>query len=865
MNDLTGQMLGKYQVIERLGRGGMADVYRAYQPGLNRFVAIKVMHAHLSDESGFIERFKREAQSVAALRHPNIVNVIDFDAEHGEYYMVMEYIQGESLKARLKAGGAMPLEEVLPLIIKLADAVAYAHRQGMIHRDIKPANILFSNPETPILTDFGVAKIANLTQLTASGASVGTPAYMSPEASRSESVDERSDIYSLGIVMYEMLTGILPFDADTPFAIIYKQINEPPPSVRKFIDVPEPVERVLLKALAKNPADRYQSAGEFKDALLGTQSPGSNDIPTAALPKTKTVAKLSAMASDATVIGTDEAPAVGKKSNTTGLLVLAGVVITVIAIVIVILSSQNNPTPAAQSSIQSASGTQRAPNATATASPTITASPTETETPTATATPTRPAPKNGPTPIPTVNASDLLEYKFSEKYATTPGQDIRALLSKDQPFDALKLILDTIKADPKAQDMITLRDMLNNAILGGIWKNLNEGRPSQALDAVQKAVALYPDAFDWRVLEVVTLLSFRNKDDSAEVEKVNTALTKAATLIQEAPDRSEVYATLCWHYYNWPYSDGEKAMDYCTRAIERGSNQYRVYLIRGLVRRWSNGSADAILADFKQAQALAPDNPDVYGARADYYFDNGNYTAALVDYEQSYTLVPQMDKEARLAFVYLVLKQGDKAYTMYRKRIVDDRVSDAGYLAEGAFIAWSAGKTEDARTWYDLALLLDPKVQLALYVKALVAWDDKKLDVALAAFDQILQIDGTSYNRFANRLLNRQIFADRGRVLAAMGSLDDAVKAYADAINADGSWTTLYIEQAEIYIKLKNADDARSDLQRALDLNKNTKDEAERTKIIDLLRQVAEITPPPSDVPTQEPTEVPTLAATPAS
>jgi len=128
-----------------------------------------------------------------------------------------------------------------------------------------------------------------------------------------------------------------------------------------------------------------------------------------------------------------------------------------------------------------------------------------------------------------------------------------------------------------------------------------------------------------------------------------------------------------------------------------------------------------------------------------------------------------------------------------------------------------------------------------------------------------LQIDGTSYNRFANRLLNRQIFADRGRVLAAMGSLDDAVKAYADAINADGSWTTLYIEQAEIYIKLKNADDARSDLQRALDLNKNTKDEAERTKIIDLLRQVAEITPPPSDVPTQEPTEVPTLAATPAS
>jgi serine/threonine protein kinase len=269
MKDLTGATLGKYQVLERLGRGGMADVYRAYQPGMDRYVAIKVLHGHLSEDTGFIARFKREAQSVGTLRHPNIVQVIDFDAVDDEYYMVMEFIDGDTLKALLSRRGALPVTEAIALMVKIADAVSYAHRAGMIHRDIKPANIMMTAAGEPILTDFGIAKILSATNLTATGVAVGTPAYMSPEAGRGEKVDERADIYSLGIMLYEMVTGAPPFDADTPWAVILKHINEPLPRPTAVLpSLPQSMEKILLKALTKAPDDRYQTAADFREALV---------------------------------------------------------------------------------------------------------------------------------------------------------------------------------------------------------------------------------------------------------------------------------------------------------------------------------------------------------------------------------------------------------------------------------------------------------------------------------------------------------------------------------------------------------------------------------------------------------------------
>ncbi|MGF1504899.1 MAG: protein kinase [Anaerolineae bacterium] len=274
--------------MERLGRGGMADVYKAYQPGMDRYVAIKVMHPHLAYDDDFVARFQREARSVANLHHPNIVQVFDFDVEDDEtYYMVMEYVEnGTSLKDMLQdlasEGKRLPLDMTLSIISKLADALDYAHSEGMVHRDIKPANILLPSTQRPLLSDFGIAKLMGQTGLTASGAMIGTPAYMSPEQGRGETADHRSDIYALGVVFYEMVLGRPPYDADTPYAIILKHINEPLISPRSMdASLPLSVERLCLRALSKDLDARFQSAGEMRavanealNELKETTAPG---------------------------------------------------------------------------------------------------------------------------------------------------------------------------------------------------------------------------------------------------------------------------------------------------------------------------------------------------------------------------------------------------------------------------------------------------------------------------------------------------------------------------------------------------------------------------------------------------------------
>jgi hypothetical protein len=248
----------------------MAEVYKAYHPGLDRYVAVKVLHPFLAQEEDFLTRFQREAKAVAALRHSNIVQVFDFDFDRDRnlYYMVMEFIDGRSLKVRLEQliarGERMPLDEAVRIIADVGDALSYAHQRGMVHRDVKPANVMFNSDGHVILTDFGIAKMVNVTGLTASGAMVGTPAYISPEQGLGEAGDERSDIYSLGVMLYQLVTGVLPFDADTPMGVVFKHIREPLPSPRAIRpDLSQSVEDVIARAMAKNPDHRFQTVAEF--------------------------------------------------------------------------------------------------------------------------------------------------------------------------------------------------------------------------------------------------------------------------------------------------------------------------------------------------------------------------------------------------------------------------------------------------------------------------------------------------------------------------------------------------------------------------------------------------------------------------
>jgi serine/threonine protein kinase/tetratricopeptide (TPR) repeat protein len=269
MEDLTGRTIGGYQIVEKIGRGGMATVFRAYQPSLDRDVAIKVLPPYYAEQDPtFLQRFKREARAIAKLRHPNILMVIDFGEEGDLAYLVMEYVTAGTLKERMKR--PMRLEQIYNLVGQVGDALQYAHDQGVVHRDIKPSNIMLPKPDWALLTDFGLATIVGGSFLTQSGMTVGTPAYMSPEQGSGERVDHRTDIYAMGIMLYEMVVGEVPYTAETPMAVVVKHIVDPLPIPReKNPDVPEELQRVILKSLAKNPDDRYQRAAEFTNALKG--------------------------------------------------------------------------------------------------------------------------------------------------------------------------------------------------------------------------------------------------------------------------------------------------------------------------------------------------------------------------------------------------------------------------------------------------------------------------------------------------------------------------------------------------------------------------------------------------------------------
>jgi len=263
---------GRYKIDSMLGQGGMSAVYRATDPNLKRVVAVKLIHPHLSTDDEFIYRFKREAAAVAAFRHPNIVQVYDFNNDGEVYYMILEFIPGETLQDRLKhlksSDTKMPVQQAIKIILNVCDALSYAHKQGMIHRDIKPANIMLDTHGQAILMDFGIVKILDETTHTSTGAVLGTARYMSPEVIRSEMPDERSDLYSLGVTFYEMLSGDPPFNADSAMSLLMRHLNDPVPDLNsKRQDLPPELIRIVNKALEKDRDDRYRSASEMAGDL----------------------------------------------------------------------------------------------------------------------------------------------------------------------------------------------------------------------------------------------------------------------------------------------------------------------------------------------------------------------------------------------------------------------------------------------------------------------------------------------------------------------------------------------------------------------------------------------------------------------
>ncbi len=390
--DVRGQNLGPYQIRDELGGGGMSVVYRAWDPKLGREVAIKVLARQFTRDENYIKRFEQEAAVLAQLRHAHIVPLFDYGADRGYPYLVMPLVEGGMLAEEMR-GRILPLRRVREVITQLGSALDYAHSRQVIHRDIKPANVLIDEQGNCLLSDFGVAKIlAGPAQVLTGTGTPGTPGYMSPEQLRGDPIDARSDIYSLGVMLYQMTTGHLPFEADTPYGGALKALQTPPPSPQLLNeDLPDGVERVILKALEKDPDQRYATAGALVRAL-------HKAIPDAPDPGT---------GSDTEVRTGDS----GRRGTRLIRFLAAGAVLLLAAILLLSWQAGSggraSPTPSLAPNVISAitqPSPSAAPAASATPTPTSTATPAPTPTPTVTASPT-------PTPTPT-SCPDSSPYRL---------------------------------------------------------------------------------------------------------------------------------------------------------------------------------------------------------------------------------------------------------------------------------------------------------------------------------------------------------------------------------------------------------------------------------------------------------------------
>jgi serine/threonine-protein kinase len=289
---MVGEVLAdRYELEELVGTGGMSSVFRAHDRLLDRKVALKILHQQYSDDDEYVERFRREARSVAALSHPNIVTVIDRGEHEGRQFIVFEYVDGENLKRLIERRGPAPVATALQLGMEIARGLSFAHQQGLVHRDVKPQNVLLNGDGGAKVTDFGIARSLDVQHgMTQTGTVLGTSDYIAPEQAQGQRVDAHTDVYSLGVVLYELLTSEVPFPGENFVAVAMRHINEPPPPIRdKRPDVPPRVEAAVHKAMAKRPEDRFATmadlCGELEACLAELETAGTQLAPTVAAPR----------------------------------------------------------------------------------------------------------------------------------------------------------------------------------------------------------------------------------------------------------------------------------------------------------------------------------------------------------------------------------------------------------------------------------------------------------------------------------------------------------------------------------------------------------------------------------------------------
>jgi tetratricopeptide (TPR) repeat protein/tRNA A-37 threonylcarbamoyl transferase component Bud32 len=593
MGDLEGRNLGPYRLLEQLGAGGMATVYKAYHAAMDRYVAIKVLPPHLARDPNFRARFEREARTIARLEHRYILPVHDVAENDGIPYLVMRYTDSGDL-AGLIASERLTTQRMIELVGQVAEALDYAHRQGVIHRDIKPANVLISRDGDALLADFGIAKIYEDTlQLTGEGHMVGTPAYMAPEQLQGKAVDARTDVYALGVVLYQALTGECPFVAETPLAVAMMHIHNPLRPPRQINStIPDPIERIILRAMAKNAADRYQTAGEMADALR--QAAGLTPLPGAIVSLSPVVATPPSAPAVPPSVATQVLDAgVPQRAGArtwwiAGASVAALVVVAALAFILT-----------------------RGPAGNSTAS----------------------SPTTGAV------ATSVLQEDIREPLATAMRQ-----LDQNDARAALETLKSALAAHPDDPDLLAARGIANVLYTGAdearadIERALSlaannplayyaRGYLNQNIDKSDEAIADFTHAieldpsFARAYYQRGQLLGYPKDDQAGKRRDIDRAIELDPDLIPARMVRGYEF------YYN---SQLDSALSDVEHVLGLNPKQSEALHLRALIYERQDRAADA-RRDFDAAAVAAPDDRSIVRDRGEFFVRQGDYTAALAD------------------------------------------------------------------------------------------------------------------------------------------------------------------------------------------------------------------------------------------
>ncbi len=768
MGDLAGHNLGPYRLLDQLGAGGMATVYKAYHAAMDRYVAIKVLPQHLARDPNFRARFQQEARVIARLEHRHILPVYDVAEEDGIPYLVMRYTDGGDLNNLI--AGRLTVERAVELLAQVAEALGYAHRRGVIHRDVKPANVLIGRDGDALLADFGIAKIyENTLQLTGEGTMVGTPAYMAPEQLQGKRVDARTDIYALGVVLYQALTGECPFVAETPLAVAMMHIHNPlrPPRQLKS-DIPESIERIILRAMAKSPEDRFQTAEEMAEALRAALAAapaamGPPTAPVAAAPPAPSPTPVAepVPAAPATP-GVVAPPRAGRR-----LFWLAGAGVVALVFVAALAFSLTRGTAGSGAAAGPAAGATAAGLAAGAAATSV-------------------------LPVDARQALDTAMRQLDQNDGGAALETLKPALAAhpdDPDLLAARGIADVIYTgtdEARADIERALSLAANNPLAYYARGYLNQkiDKSDEAIADFTHAIELDP-AFARAYYQRGMVLGYPKNDQAGKRRDIDRAIELAPDMIAARMDRA---STL---YYD---SKLDAALSDLDHVLSLDPKHSEALYLRALVYEGQNRAADA-RRDFDAAAAIAPDDKDIFRQRAAFFVRQGDYVAALADADRLVALDgadPQW--HGLRGFVLHALGRDDQALAAFDKTLL---------IAGNE--AWAA------RYGRGLALLGLKRAQDAL----------GDLAAAQGHLDDFSSVSELFYGTSAMPSI------DLARDYQALGQPDKALQALDAALKQDESFVA-FLERGRARAATGNRAGAREDLQEALRRAIEAKDDKQR-------------------------------------